>query len=99
MIWYGKGLASVVVMGGMWSWSSLATVMIFVTALCSVCSMASRTLARSVACQLRRACVHQEASRSRTPAAHLPLSVRGSATVTLTVQRSQQTSSSDGPRR
>lgn len=46
-IWYGNGLDSVVVMGGMWSLCVLTYVTIFITVASSVDSVAFRTLARS----------------------------------------------------
>lgn len=45
---YGNGLVSVVVMGGMWSLKLFTEVMIFMTVVRRVVSMALRTFARSV---------------------------------------------------
>lgn len=46
-IWYGKGLVSLVVMGGMWSLSRLTIVMIFIAVFCKVELIAFMTFVRS----------------------------------------------------
>lgn len=57
-ILYGKGLAAWVVIGGMWSLWALAKVTIFMAVVRRVCSMARRTLARSVPSQRWDSCNH-----------------------------------------
>jgi hypothetical protein len=47
-IWYGNGFASLVVIGGMWSFSLFTVVTIFIAAFSNIASIAFRTLALSI---------------------------------------------------
>lgn len=47
LIWYGKGFVSLVVIGGMWSFSLLAVLTIFIAVFRSIVSIALRTFVRS----------------------------------------------------
>ena len=88
IIWYGNGLLSLVVIGGIWSFSMLTVVTIFMAAFKSIASIAFRTLALSAFL------VSTYTSLSLVEEHNRPDSVLGVASVTSRVHCSQQTSSS-----
>lgn len=51
-IWYGNGFDSLVVIGGIWSFSLFTVVTIFIAAFRSMASIAFRTFARSASTEL-----------------------------------------------
>lgn len=91
IMWYGKGFASVVVIGGMWSLSRFTIAMILCAAFSSDLLMARRTLITS-------GWVSQIYCRFEKPA-NVPASVLGCASVTSSVHCSQHTSSSALPKK
>lgn len=95
LIWYGKGFASLVVIGGICSlfWFTMRT--IFNAVFCSVVSTALVTFVRSVQCT---GSVSPSIPAPHNPCGHdSPLSVFGVASVTSNRQISQHISSSAFP--
>lgn len=92
IIRYGNGFVSFVVIGGMWSFSSLAMVTTFIAAFWRLFSIALRTFSAS------EYGIYQSLLRNEFPK-YEPDSFRGLAKVMATVHCSQQTSSSAFPKK